>query len=138
MLDSIPEPNPGESILEWARRITERANRRITGENYIEDSRGTTILGGEAEDKPDRHFELKDNLSSGSNATAYLRTWNGSTWETDTAIEFEVYDALDTFSGIARDEGPPIVAGNWGYAEWFSAPGRWEIIQLSCAPGGGS
>ena len=85
------------------------------------------------------YFELKDDLTAGGSATAYLRSWDSDTsaYITDTteANEFEVYDELDTFSGDARDAGPPIVAGNWGIA-FLANSGHWEIMQLSCAPGG--
>ncbi len=135
MLEHIPEPSPGDDIdAEWGALVAQRLNREFTGENYYEDEFGVWTGGGGGAETLVRSFELKDNLTAGGSATAYLRTWNGSAYVTDTDTEFEVYDALDTFSGTARDEGPPIVAGNWGYAQMLN--GRWEIIQLSCDPGG--
>jgi len=73
-----------------------------------------------------RRFELKDTLTPGSNATAYLVNWTGAAYETDTDTEFEVYDALGCFRGRAK--GAEV--GSDGYAEWEADASRWEIIHM--------
>jgi len=68
-------------------------------------------------------FELKDTLEVNSGATAYLLEWNGSAYAKNEDIEFEVYDAIGVFSGVAEAKG---------YAKFMPDRGVWEIIQLTC------
>ena len=130
--------NPGDRIL--ASHINQLADYEVRGENCYEDELGAYFMGTKESDAVELLYgELKDDLSSGGSATAYPRNWDSDTsaYVTDTteANEFEVYDALDTFEGDGRDVGPPIVAGNWFL--YYTAPsGRYEIVQMSCAPGG--
>jgi hypothetical protein len=74
-----------------------------------------------------RRFELKDALAPGGNATAYL-------WESDgpnTDIEFEVYDALGTCRGRAKDAyGSPHNQGSRGYAAFMPETEHWEVISV--------
>ena len=79
----------------------------------------------------DARFELKDALSPGSNATAYVRRWNGSAWEVDTDIEIEVYDVDGMFRGRAKDAySSPHNDGSRGIARYISASSHWEIMVM--------
>ena len=64
-------------------------------------------------------FELKDALTPGGNATAYLLDSAGAE---DTDQEFEVYDQ------VFGDMRAPI--GAKGYAKFFADSERWEILRI--------
>ncbi len=73
-------------------------------------------------------FELKTELVIGGTATAFLRQGfpdplGDGLWETCTAIEFKLYDSLDSFSGAI---------GAKGIAKWFADARQWEILQMGC------
>ena len=64
-------------------------------------------------------FELKDALTPGGQATAYLLDKNG---DEDTDQEFEVYDQ------VLGDIRAPV--GAKGYAKFFADSERWEILVI--------
>lgn len=80
-----------------------------------------------------QYFELKDAIEPGdTSATAYLRFWNGSAYETTTEIEFEVYDVLGIHRGRAKDAfSSPHDDGSFGSARFKSASGQWEIDDMT-------
>lgn len=95
------------------------------------DDKCAIVRLGQLVDGPAR-FELKDALTPGGNATAYLRTWSGSAWVTDTAVEFEVYDVLGKFRGRARTAyADPHDDGSFGEARYNTESGHWEIESLT-------
>ncbi len=71
--------------------------------------------------QPDKvwRFELKDAMTPGGNATAYLLDKNGAE---DTDQEFEVYDQ------VYGDIRAPV--GAKGYAKFFADSERWEVIEV--------
>lgn len=78
---------------------------------------------------PLRPFELKDSLSPGGNATAYLLDYNGGYSVTET--EFEVYDELGIWRGRKKDEyTSPHDQGSRGYAKWMEESEQWAIVQM--------
>ncbi len=64
-------------------------------------------------------FELKDELTPGGNATAFLLDKDGNE---DTSQEFEVYDQ------VFGDMRSPV--GAKGYAKFFADSERWEILDV--------
>ncbi len=87
------------------------------------------------------HFELKDDLPAspiasvapGQQATAYIQTWNGSAWVTDTAVEFEVFDKLGVYRGRSKLHGyaPPHDFGSYGTARFVEDADRWEVVSMT-------
>jgi len=72
-------------------------------------------------------FELTENLTFGSNATANRLDWSGSDYAANTAVSFEVYDPFSRFN---QNHAPSGQTGARGYACYFSDSDRWEIIQM--------
>jgi hypothetical protein len=84
----------------------------------------------------ERHFELKDALTPGGNATAHPLEWDSDagdwTVDTDAADEFEVYDVLGVFRGRAKDAyGDPHSQGSRGVARYDGERGVWRIVELT-------
>jgi hypothetical protein len=72
-------------------------------------------------------FELKDGLTPGGSATAYLLPYTDDYGE-DRNVEFTVYDALDgTLRGRGRTD---TIEGYQGYARLMPDSQRWEIVTM--------
>jgi len=77
-----------------------------------------------------RAFELKDAHTPGATSTAYLRTWDGDSYETDTDTEFEAVDERGVFRGRAKDAySSPHDEGSLGEAVLRN--GQWEITWMT-------
>ena len=80
-----------------------------------------------------RRFELKDALTPGGSATAYLLYWLDETSSYSTLdedldyLEFEVYDARGDLNGKAKTTDGQ---GSRGYAKQMSDSQRWEIVAI--------
>ena len=74
-----------------------------------------------------RRFELTENLTFDSNATAYLLKWTGEAYEAQSDVSFEVYDAFSKFN---QNDKPTGQDGARGYAQWCWDRRIWEIVQL--------
>lgn len=71
-----------------------------------------------------RMFQLAADLGGGLSASAYLRYWDGSAYQTTSGSDtFTVYDALGIFSGTT---------GKKGIAAFFPDRGVWVVVQLEC------
>lgn len=75
-------------------------------------------------------FELKEDLALVDDyKQAYIVTWGGSSYNTDTSWNFLVYNAFNMFQGTGRDTSAP---GARGYCAYFGDRNKWEILQLFC------
>ncbi len=131
----IPERHEGERIPheDW-NALVQLASRSVSPENFYEDKDGIIIVGSQGVSASiRRHFEMKEAMSPGDGGVAHLRTWDGSAWETSIAEEgeFDVTDPLEIYRGRGKDDfSSPHDEGSLGVAEFNSASGEWEIVQL--------
>ncbi len=81
-----------------------------------------------------RHFELKEALDPGDNATAYGRKYVDGSWTTSTDAddEFQVYDIQGEFRGRKKDKyAGDHTQGSRGRAVWTPDRGVFEITHLT-------
>jgi hypothetical protein len=108
-----------DRVLLWFRRA--RPGVDLTGDFYR-----TGLVPFEI-----RRFELKDALTPGGTATAYLRRYVSGAWETDTQHEFELVDRWGAFRGRAKSAYySPHADGSRGTAWNPHDLPEWEILTM--------
>lgn len=75
--------------------------------------------------------ELKEDLTAGDSADAYILKWNGSDYAISSSV-IEIFDPFEKYSGSARDpQTDPVTDGDRFYVAYFADVRRFEIIAPS-------
>jgi len=87
-----------------------------------------------------RRFELKEVLTPGQTAEAYMLTWSSSDndYTVDEDVTFDVSDMADQYRGRGRgdlssSESSPDYQGSRGWAIKCHDGNRWEIVEMQPA-----
>lgn len=124
--DPIKRLRAGEPVKEsWLGHLVDAVNLHAAGGNVFVDSTGVYHRPDPRTGAVLRRFELTENLTFGSNATALVLKWTGAAFATVADSEFEVYDPFSEFN---QNDKPTGQDGARGYAHKID--GRWEITKL--------
>ena len=126
--DPIKRLRAGQPITEgWLGHLVDAVNLRAAGGHVFVDSTGVYHRPDPRSSVALRRFELTENLTCGSNATAYLLKWTGAAYVAQSSVEFEVYDPFSQFCQYSKPTGQD---GARGMAQFMWDRGVWEIVEL--------